>query len=133
MSVRAALRDVALRLPDVEARACWGEEGFFHAPHGGRRRLFLTLREDPSRVPGEGRLRVSLPLPRATYLAWFGAPPARPRSREARLGGPTRGAFRPHPLYAWNAWAQAWDPGPRDLPALADAVREAYGRVVEAP
>lgn len=127
--VVARVRAFARSLPDVREAPCWGEEGFFHEPPGRRRCLFLTVREDAAGVA------LSLPLPRPTFEAWFGRPPARPR-RGARLAvSAARGPFAPHPLYGWRAWVVASDPRDADVEALAWAVREAYGLAVarEAP
>lgn len=123
------LRACALALPDVVARPCWGEEGFFHHPPGSRRRdgrLFFSIRAGHP-------ARFSVALPRETYLAWFGAPPPRPRRRERCATEARHGPFAPHPVYAWNAWAAASEPSEAEVALLALAIREAYGRAVEAP
>lgn len=118
------VRAYALSLPEVRAGACWGEEAFFHQPPGGRRCLFLTIRDEG------GRPVLGMPLPRATFESWFGAPPARPR-RGQRIASVARcGPFAPHRLYAWRAWVEAAAPEEEHVMAIAWAVREAYALAV---
>lgn len=80
----------------------------------------------------EAARTVALPLPRAQFVAWFGAPPARPRRGERAAPVAGRGPFAPHPWLAWNAWVVADASDEAQLATLAWAVREAYGRVVDA-
>lgn len=110
------VRAYALTLPDVRVAPCWGEVGFFHHPPHARRALFMTLKDDT----------LSLPLPLATFEAWFGAPPARPRRGQRLVSSLRHGPFAPHPLYAWRGWVRAARLEEADVPVAALAVREAY-------
>ena len=125
------------RLPDTVSVNSWGESGIFYNPNNILKRgiYVLTVKEkdgdndNSSELNRENIYRVNIGIRKETFLALFGAVPARPPK-----GGIVDMPFDltktdkilPHPVYAWMSWICVLNPSDTTFEQLKPLIKEAY-------
>jgi hypothetical protein len=129
------------RYPDLEPARAYGERSFFVNPGGRlpRGAYFATIKgadgpnDRASRLDRDGVWRLSFGLPKPTFDALFGPPPARP-PKGGVVAGPWGFAvpdlLMPHPVYGWMRWAAIVRPRSATLDALAPFLDGAHDRAL---
>lgn len=127
-------------LPDVVAKASWGETAFFYNPDNRLKNgtYFATIKEkdgendSASDLTARGLWRLNIGIQKATFIALFGSPPKRP-GKGMTIEGPwdftARDMIMPHPVYGWMSWVAVIAPSQETwqtcLPLIADAHQRA--------
>ena len=115
------VHDCIAAMPGIIPQFTWGETSYFYNPRGGLPRgIYIATIEDHDAhshlTPAqdcEGLWRLSIGVPKAAFLEWFGPPPPRPGR-----GGVVPGGWdligvdqvTPHPVYGWMCWVAVVNP-----------------------
>jgi len=127
---------ITANLDGVKPKSSWGETSLFYNPKNllPNGVYFCTIKENDgdndksSNLSRDAIFRLSIGIPKETYLTLFGEKPKRPEK-----GGIVSTAhdftqldvLMPHPIYAWMSWVCILSPS-------EDSFKEIYSLIVEA-
>ena len=125
------------RLPDTVSVNSWGESGIFYNPNNTLKRgiYVLTVKEkdgdndNSSELNRENIYRVNIGIRKKTFLALFGAVPARPPKGgivDMPFDFTKTDKILPHPVYAWMSWICVLNPSDTTFEQLKPLIKEAY-------
>jgi hypothetical protein len=123
-------------LPGVVPIEAWGETSYFYNPGAALKRgtYFATIKQKDgandkaSHLDRAGVWRLNIGVKKATFIALFGTPPARPE-KGGIIEGPwdftVLDQLMPHPVYGWMGWVAVLCPSQSIwqtcIPLIADA------------
>ena len=141
MNISEIIKIISKDLDGVKPKSSWGETSLFYNPENKLPNgvYFCTLKENDgendksSDLTRENVFRVSIGIPKDTYIDLFGEKPKRP----AKGGIVDTGhdftqldVLMPHPIYAWMSWVCILSPSNNTFKEIYPLIEKAHSNAV---
>jgi len=141
MTPAEIIETITTNLGGVKPKSSWGETSMFYNPENALPNgvYFCTIKEKDgendksSDLSRDGIFRVSIGVPKETYIALFGEKPKRPAKGciiDTDHDFTQSNVLMPHPIYGWMSWLSILSPSKEKFDEIYPLIEKAHANAV---